>query len=108
MHAAGVLTIGEFSQLTHLSVRTLRRYHEATLLEPAVVDESTGYRYYGVDGQGAEGVATDRTDRTDSTDSTADTTNPSRAPRMKGMRVPSGNTRNSGRRRRSSSGRPGR
>lgn len=49
MHAAGVLTIGEFSQLTHLSVRTLRRYHEATLLEPAVVDEATGYRYYGVD-----------------------------------------------------------
>jgi DNA-binding transcriptional MerR regulator len=44
-----VLTIGEFSQLTHLSVRTLRRYHEATLLEPAVVDEATGYRYYAVD-----------------------------------------------------------
>ncbi|GAA4869115.1 MerR family transcriptional regulator [Actinomycetospora straminea] len=44
-----MLTIGEFSQLTHLSVRTLRRYHEATLLEPAVVDEATGYRYYGVD-----------------------------------------------------------
>jgi DNA-binding transcriptional MerR regulator len=32
-----------------LSVRTLRRYHEAALLEPAVVDETTGYRYYGVD-----------------------------------------------------------
>ena len=44
-----MLTIGEFSRLTHLSVRTLRRYHEATLLEPAVVDEATGYRYYGVD-----------------------------------------------------------
>ncbi|WP_433801320.1 MerR family transcriptional regulator [Actinomycetospora sp. CA-084318] len=44
-----MLTIGEFSQLTHLSVRTLRRYHEATLLEPAVVDEATGYRYYAVD-----------------------------------------------------------
>ncbi|OLL75045.1 Transcriptional regulator, MerR family [Pseudonocardia sp. Ae168_Ps1] len=44
-----MLTIGEFSQLTHLSVRTLRRYHEATLLTPAVVDEATGYRYYGVD-----------------------------------------------------------
>jgi DNA-binding transcriptional MerR regulator len=44
-----VLTIGEFSQLTHLSVRTLRRYHEASLLEPAVVDEATGYRYYAVD-----------------------------------------------------------
>ena len=43
-----VLSIGEFSRLTHLSVRTLRRYHEAALLEPAVVDGTTGYRYYSV------------------------------------------------------------
>ncbi|MCV7279910.1 MerR family transcriptional regulator [Mycolicibacterium flavescens] len=40
------LTIGEFATLTHLSVRTLRRYHEAGLLEPAYVDPATGYRYY--------------------------------------------------------------
>ncbi len=40
------LTIGEFATLTHLSVRTLRRYHEAGLLEPAAVDEFSGYRYY--------------------------------------------------------------
>lgn len=40
------LTIGEFAQLTHLSVRTLRRYHESGLLEPARVDSSSGYRYY--------------------------------------------------------------
>jgi DNA-binding transcriptional MerR regulator len=40
------LTIGEFATLTHLSVRTLRRYHEAGLLEPASVDAATGYRYY--------------------------------------------------------------
>ena len=40
------LTIGEFAQLTHLSVRTLRRYHESGLLEPATVDPSSGYRYY--------------------------------------------------------------
>jgi DNA-binding transcriptional MerR regulator/effector-binding domain-containing protein len=40
------LTIGEFATLTHLSVRTLRRYHEAGLLEPARVDSVTGYRYY--------------------------------------------------------------
>ena len=33
-------------ELTHLSVRTLRRYHESGLLEPATVDPSTGYRYY--------------------------------------------------------------
>ena len=40
------LTIGGFSELTHLSVRTLRRYHEAGLIEPAAVDAFTGYRYY--------------------------------------------------------------
>jgi DNA-binding transcriptional MerR regulator len=40
------LTIGEFAQLTHLSVRTLRRYHDSGLLEPAAVDSSSGYRYY--------------------------------------------------------------
>ena len=44
-----MLTIGEFSRLTHLSVRTLRRYHEGELLEPAVVDGATGYRYYSVE-----------------------------------------------------------
>ncbi|WP_433081250.1 MerR family transcriptional regulator [Dactylosporangium sp. CA-052675] len=40
------LTIGEFATLTRLSVRTLRRYHQAGLLEPATVDPFTGYRYY--------------------------------------------------------------
>ena len=40
------LTVGEFAQVTHLSVRTLRRYHERGLLEPAVVDPDSGYRYY--------------------------------------------------------------
>ncbi|MDN3358756.1 MerR family transcriptional regulator [Actinomadura sp. DC4] len=40
------LTIGDFSQITHLSVKTLRRYHEAGLLEPDAVDPFTGYRYY--------------------------------------------------------------
>jgi DNA-binding transcriptional MerR regulator len=44
-----MLAIGEFSRVTHLSVRTLRRYHEAGLLEPAEVDHLTGYRYYGAD-----------------------------------------------------------
>nr|WP_204261473.1 MerR family transcriptional regulator [Blastococcus saxobsidens] len=41
------MSIGEFSRLTHLSVRTLRRYHDAGLLEPEDVDPVTGYRYYG-------------------------------------------------------------
>ncbi len=44
-----MLTIGQFSQFTHLSVRTLRRYHEAGLLEPADIDRSSGYRYYTVE-----------------------------------------------------------
>jgi DNA-binding transcriptional MerR regulator len=43
------LTIGEFARATHLSVRTLRRYHESGLLEPATVDASSGYRYYAVE-----------------------------------------------------------
>lgn len=47
MHAN--LTIGEFATLTHLSVRTLRRYHEAGLLEPETVDPFTGYRYYAAE-----------------------------------------------------------
>jgi DNA-binding transcriptional MerR regulator len=40
------VTIGEFSRITHLSIKTLRRYHEAGLLEPARVDRQSGYRYY--------------------------------------------------------------
>ena len=43
------LTIGEFSTLTHLSVRTLRRYHEAGLLEQETIDPFSGYRYYTAD-----------------------------------------------------------
>jgi DNA-binding transcriptional MerR regulator len=42
----GTLTIGDFSRITHLTVKTLRRYHEVGLLEPAEVDPQTGYRYY--------------------------------------------------------------
>ncbi|SDD25836.1 MerR family transcriptional regulator [Auraticoccus monumenti] len=44
-----MLAIGEFSRLTHLSVRTLRRYHDADLLVPATVDDASGYRYYSAD-----------------------------------------------------------
>jgi len=40
------LTVGDFSRITHLSVKTLRHYHEVGLLEPAAVNPSTGYRYY--------------------------------------------------------------
>jgi DNA-binding transcriptional MerR regulator len=40
------LSIGEFSRVSHLSVKTLRHYHQAGLLDPSFVDEHTGYRYY--------------------------------------------------------------
>jgi DNA-binding transcriptional MerR regulator/effector-binding domain-containing protein len=40
------LTVGDFSRITHLSVKTLRHYHEVGLLEPATVNPGTGYRYY--------------------------------------------------------------
>lgn len=39
-------TIGEFSRITGLSVKTLRFYHEQGLLVPSTVDEQSGYRYY--------------------------------------------------------------
>ena len=39
-------TIGEFSKITGLAVKTLRFYHEQGLLIPTSVDEETGYRYY--------------------------------------------------------------
>lgn len=39
-------SIGEFSQITGLSAKTLRFYHEKGILVPTSVDEATGYRYY--------------------------------------------------------------
>lgn len=43
---AASLTIGDFSRVTFLSVKTLRHYHQVGLLEPADVDPVTGYRRY--------------------------------------------------------------
>jgi DNA-binding transcriptional MerR regulator len=39
-------SIGEFSKITSLSIKSLRLYHEKEILVPANVDEFTGYRYY--------------------------------------------------------------
>ncbi len=39
--------IGDFARATHLTIKTLRHYHRIGLLEPAEVDEFTGYRRYG-------------------------------------------------------------
>lgn len=44
-----LLTIGEFSKMTYLSVKALRHYHDVGLLEPAEIDPSSGYRRYGAD-----------------------------------------------------------
>jgi DNA-binding transcriptional MerR regulator len=41
-----LLTIGEFSKMTYLSVKALRHYHDVGLLEPVAVDPTTGYRQY--------------------------------------------------------------
>src|SRR5260370_1077443 len=38
--------IGDFSRMTHLSIKTLRHYHDVDLLAPDAIDPSTGYRYY--------------------------------------------------------------
>ncbi len=39
-------SIGEFSKITSLSIKSLRLYHEKEILIPASVDEVTSYRYY--------------------------------------------------------------
>ncbi len=39
-------TIGQFSRITGLSIKTIRLYHEKGLLKPAFVDEFTNYRYF--------------------------------------------------------------
>jgi effector-binding domain-containing protein len=41
--------IGEFSKLSQVPVKTLRYYDEIGLLEPAEVDEFTGYRHYSAE-----------------------------------------------------------
>ncbi|MCF6268436.1 MAG: MerR family transcriptional regulator [Melioribacteraceae bacterium] len=39
-------SIGQFSSITSLSIKTLRLYHEKGILVPESVDEFTKYRYY--------------------------------------------------------------
>jgi len=43
-----LLTIGDFSKMTYLSVKALRHYHDVGLLEPVAIDPSSGYRHYAV------------------------------------------------------------
>ena len=41
-----MFSIGEFSRITGLTVKSLRFYHEQDVLVPSYVDPQTGYRYY--------------------------------------------------------------
>lgn len=41
-----MLKIGEFSKLSRVSIRMLRRYNGVGLLLPAEIDPITGYRYH--------------------------------------------------------------
>jgi DNA-binding transcriptional MerR regulator len=41
-----LVAIGDFSKMTYLSVKALRHYHDVGLLQPADIDQSTGYRRY--------------------------------------------------------------
>jgi len=41
-----LLNIGQFSRMTHLSVKALRHYHDVGVLEPAAIDPHSGYRSY--------------------------------------------------------------
>jgi DNA-binding transcriptional MerR regulator len=43
---AELLSIGDFSRMTFLTVKALRHYHDVGLLEPARTDPASGYRYY--------------------------------------------------------------
>ena len=40
------LSIGEFSKITSLTIKSLRLYHEKGLLIPSEIDEFTQYRFY--------------------------------------------------------------
>ena len=39
-------SVGQFSKVTGLSIKTLRFYHEKGILIPTRIDDATGYRYY--------------------------------------------------------------
>jgi DNA-binding transcriptional MerR regulator len=46
---ARLLRIGEFAELTGLSIRALRLYDELSLLNPTEVNDSSHYRYYSIE-----------------------------------------------------------
>lgn len=38
--------IGQFSQMTKVTIKALRYYEEEGLIEPSFIEPATGYRYY--------------------------------------------------------------
>lgn len=44
-----LISIGQFSKICSVSIKTLRHYDKINLLKPAKVDSFTGYRYYSED-----------------------------------------------------------
>lgn len=44
-----LIRIGRFAQITQISATALRLYDEIGILCPAVVNQDTGYRYYGLE-----------------------------------------------------------
>jgi DNA-binding transcriptional MerR regulator len=49
VNVSDLLTIGQFSRMSWLSVKALRLYDESGLLHPAHVDVATNYRYYAAE-----------------------------------------------------------
>ncbi|OJD58555.1 GyrI-like domain-containing protein [Bacillus sp. NH11B] len=43
-----MLSIGAFSKISHLTMKTLRYYDEIGLLKPDFIDANNGYRYYNI------------------------------------------------------------
>jgi DNA-binding transcriptional MerR regulator len=41
-----MLSIGQFSRITGLTIKTIRLYHEKGLLPPSWIDQESGYRYF--------------------------------------------------------------
>jgi len=48
LRTRGLLTIGEFSRVSGLTIKALRHYDEIGLLQPWQVDPDTGYRHYAL------------------------------------------------------------
>lgn len=46
MYKSNLLSIGEFSQLSRMTIKALHYYEKIKLLQPAWIDPDSGYRYY--------------------------------------------------------------